>query len=797
MNGDVLRGWADWYVSRRWTPTPIALYEKGPRLSGWSRLRLADGVLTLDGAPVSLDEFDGPGNIGILTGAVSDGLADVDLDDPSGDVQALAPAFLPDTMTFGRASKRRSHWLYRCKPAGHKGWSILRLDADGAPVLDADGKRITETLLELRSNGNQTMAPPSVHPSGEPVEWSEGLDLGATVPLEVDRLDLEERCRRLAVAALLVREGMGRGEAAEVADAAREASGEALRDRLRFEVHRTAVAKWFGLAGAPVEVPRAPSRAGELDGSNERPGDWLARNVSWGEILTPHGWTESTPINGHPSWRRPGKTEGERSAYVSGDGARLFVKSTNAAPLEADEDYDKIGALARLEGITVGAAARLVRERFGMPAATSRPDRTTQEIAPAHRVSHTGGGAFIEDGSRAPAGAPVVASTKSAVAPAFEAPPDLYRHKFSADPDHKPNPRQWLLVDADGHGTIPAGEVGLLIAAGGTGKTMALVQLAATVAGCAVPWLGTATEGARAKDGWRLDKRPEGGDAFGRVLLVMAEEDFDEMDRRRHRFLWAAAEGDKRRYGTLAEAFAARVVPYPLPGERCALTGAADKHSPEQPTPWSTAFREMLAADAKEKGQDWRLIILDPATRFMGPDGETDNKAATEWTREVARLALNLPGRPSVVVAHHKNKGATKDGSQEQTGARGSSALTDGARFQLDLARDGDGVLALVLAKGNYSKAATKLRLVFDDAGYLRPITKAELDRNALDKATEAAFAKLVKTATDADAVKAANARAKEMGLDVKDDSPGPDPKKGKAKSAAAAGGGDRVRVHG
>ena len=80
---------------------------------------------------------------------------DIDIDDM--EALALADLFLPKTgMEFGRKSKPRSHRIYRCQNAG----KTKRLQGP-------DG-----VIVELRGNGGQTMFPPSVHPSGERVEFS-------------------------------------------------------------------------------------------------------------------------------------------------------------------------------------------------------------------------------------------------------------------------------------------------------------------------------------------------------------------------------------------------------------------------------------------------------------------------------------------------------------------------------------------------------------------------------------------------------------------------------------------------
>lgn len=123
--------------------------------------------------------FDGEQNLGVLLGSASGNLVDVDLDHPI--AVALAPRFLPNTgAMFGRTSKPRSHWLYRV--------------TDGATTKkfqSSDGAMI----VEIRSDGAQTMFPPSIHPSGETVEWDVDGE-----PAEVLASDLLAGAERLAAA---------------------------------------------------------------------------------------------------------------------------------------------------------------------------------------------------------------------------------------------------------------------------------------------------------------------------------------------------------------------------------------------------------------------------------------------------------------------------------------------------------------------------------------------------------------------------------------------------------------------
>lgn len=125
-----------------------------------------------------------PGNVGILTGSISGWIVDIDLD--CAEAVSLAPSFLPATTTFGRQSKRRSHYLYQ---------------VDG----DVKTKKFAtpgagDMLVELRADGCQTMAPPSYHPSGEKVEF----DSFGSVTV-VAAADLYTKVSRLAAATLIVR----------------------------------------------------------------------------------------------------------------------------------------------------------------------------------------------------------------------------------------------------------------------------------------------------------------------------------------------------------------------------------------------------------------------------------------------------------------------------------------------------------------------------------------------------------------------------------------------------------------
>lgn len=178
-NDHVLRS-AKKYIRRGWCVVPIPAKEKAPRLKGWQKLQIKESEIP--------EYFEEGCNIGILLGAPSKGLIDVDLD--CDEVIAIASRFLPKTNSvFGRKSRPRSHYLYQCKDVK----PIKFNDPDPPDSGDA-------CLLELRSTGQQSVAPPSIHPSGERVRWDEdGEALG------VSPNDIVAALEQLAVAALLAR----------------------------------------------------------------------------------------------------------------------------------------------------------------------------------------------------------------------------------------------------------------------------------------------------------------------------------------------------------------------------------------------------------------------------------------------------------------------------------------------------------------------------------------------------------------------------------------------------------------
>lgn len=138
-------------------------------------------------------------NIGFILGSKSWGLTDIDLD--CKEARVLARYLLPDTpWKFGRKSNPRSHYLYQ---------SLKSKTRKFAAPSNAG------MLLEIRSDGAQTIAPGSMHPDEELIEWVGNWEKGE--PLKIVFEELDEICRRLAAACLILRHGWVSGKRDEVA----------------------------------------------------------------------------------------------------------------------------------------------------------------------------------------------------------------------------------------------------------------------------------------------------------------------------------------------------------------------------------------------------------------------------------------------------------------------------------------------------------------------------------------------------------------------------------------------------
>lgn len=266
-----------------------------------------------------------------------------------------------------------------------------------------------------------------------------------------------------------------------------------------------------------------------------------------------------------------------------------------------------------------------------------------------------------------------------------------------------PPKRRYLLERQDGAGLLAQGIVGVLGAAGGTGKTFLLTALALAVA-TDTPWLG---------------RFPLGRRGPGRVVLILGEESAEEVRRRLH--------AQARALGLEDADLEGRILVLPAAGvSTLALT---------QPEVGGGAVATLFADDLyayleAEAGTGWDAVLLDPLSHFAGPDVETDNAAATRLLQVLTRFC-SLPGTPTVLVAHHMRKGGKDDGPRGVEAIRGSSAITDNARWAAVLENEGDTGAAfsrLRIVKSNYAPPSEEkgVLLARDEGGALRAATATE-----------------------------------------------------------------------
>ncbi len=225
---------------------------------------------------------------------------------------------------------------------------------------------------------------------------------------------------------------------------------------------------------------------------------------------------------------------------------------------------------------------------------------------------------------------------------------------------------------------IRQGIVGQLVGAGGIGKTHFLTQLALSVAG-GIPFFNEYSTG-----------------SGGHVFMALGENSDEDI----HRLLKKLTiQYSAEQHDTIAQRLAVMSL--------CGKDASFVKKNGDL-----TDFYNRLFAELKrtEPNEGWKLIVIDPVSRVLGAQAENDNAAATAFISLLERFTLELKGRPAVLFGHHMSKNSMSNASNtDQTASRGSSALTDGVRWQANLERVekiGGG------ADDKYEKNRIRLRIV-------------------------------------------------------------------------------------
>jgi hypothetical protein len=265
-------------------------------------------------------------------------------------------------------------------------------------------------------------------------------------------------------------------------------------------------------------------------------------------------------------------------------------------------------------------------------------------------------------------------------------------------------PIDWLIEDF-----MPANKVILMTAPGGTGKSMFTLQLGFSLAS-GFPLAGH----------W-LDLTQTS------VLMLGAEDERDDVHRRIESIYHSYSDDfayEPEQLDALRQAVNARLYHLPMVGKNAKLT-YKDKG---ECVPTGGVDKVIKLAKAIP---DLGLIIIDPVSRFRGGD-ENSQEDVTRFVEVLERIKMETGA--AVLAVHHSNKASMREGgADQQYAARGASALTDGVRFQVNLAqmhpdeaeryhikqKEVGFYVKLAVAKTNYTAPQAGIWLNRGDGGVL------------------------------------------------------------------------------
>lgn len=213
------------------------------------------------------------------------------------------------------------------------------------------------------------------------------------------------------------------------------------------------------------------------------------------------------------------------------------------------------------------------------------------------------------------------------------------------------SPRDYVLP------SLPVGKVGLLAAAGGTGKSFWTLQACFQIAasGCCNFDLS----------GAEMDGGPE---KIGSTLLVSLEDEAEDLTRRLQsiRGHWFGHDDQYAWIDGIAENELFQMMP--LSGLGLSLF---DQEC--EPLPYIAEIREHAQTMTR-----LRLIVVDTLRRSHDGD-ENNNGQMSKVLRTFEKLARDL--NCAILLVHHENKAAMGNGEAGAGALRGASAIVDNARW--------------------------------------------------------------------------------------------------------------------
>jgi len=214
-----------------------------------------------------------------------------------------------------------------------------------------------------------------------------------------------------------------------------------------------------------------------------------------------------------------------------------------------------------------------------------------------------------------------------------------------------PEPLNWIIEPC-----IAAGKLTMLSGMGGSSKSFLTLTLAAHYA-CGLEWAGM---------------QPG---TPGKVLILTAEEDRDDIHRRLHTVVTQHMFNDEQ-----LKQIGENLSIVPTRGEDWRLVEMDQSNNA-----MSTERLDYLIEQIS-KEEEARLVVLDPFSSFNGVN-ENDNAAMSYFMNQLDRLCIETG--IAVLLLHHaaKTTGAQSVIDVTQSGVRGASALVDAARCVMFLMR--------------------------------------------------------------------------------------------------------------
>lgn len=255
-----------------------------------------------------------------------------------------------------------------------------------------------------------------------------------------------------------------------------------------------------------------------------------------------------------------------------------------------------------------------------------------------------------------------------------------------------------------------AGSVGMLVGPGGVGKSMLELQVAVALALGLAPLDGAMNTWCK---GWNFST-PQ------RVVVVFAEEPYEVVWRRFLVVVASMMSSALGIYGTPKEVsrlLTNNLTLFPLGGAH-RLSLMSKNFGPTE----HLKFLEDSCAGA-------RLVFLDPLRQLHHAD-ENDSTSMNAFVQLLHGVAHRT--RAALVFSHHTSRAAQLGTGAEASASRGSTALTDGVRWQMNMSKPAPNprrtcgatgfaisVVYVDLAKQNHIASPPTFKLHFGEGGLL------------------------------------------------------------------------------